>query len=187
MSSRNTRTASRRCRRAYQAVVSQFDRLQALAAAEPEDRLFRRATRVSKWSVADHLSHIARSTEAMAGALEAACDSAEAGWSARPSLVGRAVLLTGWIPRGVGRAPRYVEPQAGSPSELVRQLGASRLAVTRLESRLPELARARGRTRHFAFGALTPLQWLRVIAIHTHHHLKIIRAIQRNDRTPRSR
>lgn len=171
-------TASPGCRRAHEVVLAQFDRLEALA-AEPEDRLFRQATRVSGWSVAEHLSHIALSTRAMVGAIEAACEPGETESPGGPTLAGRAVLLTGWIPRGVGQAPEYVEPQPDSPAALAEQLEAARQAVTRLESRLPEIDRARGRTRHFVFGALTPLEWLRVIAIHTRHHLKIIRAIQR--------
>lgn len=171
-------SGSRRCRRTYATVLGQFDRLQTLA-AQPEECLFARAPGISDWSVADHLSHIARATEAMVGAIETASGSSAV--ASRVSLVGRAVLLTGWIPRGVGKAPEHVEPQVGSAPELTRQLSDSRLAVLRLEGRLPEITRARGRTRHFAFGALTPLQWLRIIAVHTRHHLKIIRDIQRTN------
>ncbi|NIR43230.1 MAG: DUF1569 domain-containing protein [Gemmatimonadetes bacterium] len=173
---------SRRCRRAYEAVLSQFDRLESLSAL-PDDRLFQRADAVSRWSVADHLSHIARSIQAMVGAIEAACEPGAEDSGGGPTFPGHAVLLTGWIPRGVGEAPEYMEPQAESSADVARQLEVARQAVERLEPRLPEIERARGRVRHFAFGALTPLQWLRVIAIHTRHHLKIIRAIQRAARS----
>jgi hypothetical protein len=169
-------TAAPRCRGTYDALLRQCDQLEQLA-AEPDERLSYRAQRISAWSVADQLDHIARATQAMAGAIEKALQP-DAPSGGRPSLVGRAVLFTGWIPRGVGKAPQSTEPEPGSREELGSLLTQSRQALDRLESRLPEIDGARGRVNHFAFGDLTPRQWLSVIEIHTRHHLKIIRDIQ---------
>jgi hypothetical protein len=64
--------------------------------------------------------------------------------------------------------------------ERLRELDESRLTVLALEPALADIERAAGRIEHFAFGGLTALQWLRVMAIHTRHHLKIIEGIQRS-------
>jgi hypothetical protein len=166
MSPTNTAgTAEPRCRGTYDALLKQCDQLQELA-AENDERLFYRAEKVSTWSVAEQLEHIARATQLMAGAIEKALQPETAG-SGRPSLVGRAVLFTGWIPRGVGKVPASTEPESASKE----QLGS-------LLADLPEIDGAPGRVNHFAFGDLTPRQWLSVIDIHTRHHLKIIRDIQ---------
>jgi len=157
-------------------LLQHCDQLQKLA-AEPHERLFRRAQRVSAWSVAQQLDHIARTTQAMAAAIEQALQP-HAPSDGRPSLVGRAVLLTGWIPRGAGKAPEGTQPETASREELSRLLAQSRRALERLEPRLPEIDDARGRVNHFAFGDLTARHWLSVIRIHTRHHLKIIRDIQ---------
>jgi hypothetical protein len=177
MSSTSTsETAAPGCRVTFDALLRQCDQLEKLA-AEPDERLFYRAQRISTWNVADQLDHIARATQAMTGAIEQALQP-EAASGGRPSLVGRMVLFTGWIPRGAGKAPQSTQAQTGSKEQLGSLLAQLRQVLDRLESRLPEIDGARGRVNHFAFGDLTPRQWLSVIEVHTRHHLKIVRDIQ---------
>ncbi len=171
-------TASLRCRRIYDAVIELVDEAETLA-AEPDDRLFFRAEKVSKWSVADQLSHIALTTRAMSGVIQRSIESPEGSTAGGRTLVGRAILATGWIPRGVGKAPKEYVPDVGSRDELTAQLAEACRAVELLKSQLPEVESARARNNHFAFGDLTAFEWLQVIKIHTGHHLKIVRAIQR--------
>ncbi|UCC84394.1 MAG: DinB family protein [Gemmatimonadota bacterium] len=177
-----TRVAEPRCRGTYDALLQQCDQLEKLA-AENDERLSYRARRISTWSVAEQLDHIARATQAMAGAIEEAL-RVEGPGGGRPSLVGRMVLFTGWIPRGVGKAPAFTRPAAASREQLGSLLAQSRQALDRLEARLPEIDGARGRVNHFAFGDLTPRQWLSAIEIHTRHHLKVIRDIQKARGSP---
>ncbi|HSG82060.1 MAG TPA: DinB family protein [Gemmatimonadota bacterium] len=169
--------AAARCRGTYDAVLRQCEQLDEMA-AQPDERLFLRAEAVSSWSVAEQLDHIARSTQAMAGAIQQALQP-EATSDGRPSLVGRAILFSGWIPRRVGKAPEFTRAQTGSREDLGRLLAQARGALDRLEPRLSEIDGAPGRVNHFAFGDLTARQWLGVIRIHTNHHLKIIADIQR--------
>lgn len=167
--------ASRRCRGTYDELMRLVDRMRELA-GEPDERLFQRVARVSAWNVGDHLAHLAKSNQAMAGAIRKilAPSSTDAPGL---TLVGRAVLFTGWIPRGAGKAPETTQPQVESGEELRRELGESRETVLELEAMLPEVETATGRVGHFAFGGLTAMQWLRVMAIHARHHFKIIDAI----------
>jgi hypothetical protein len=153
MSSTTASPAAARCRGTFNTLLQQCDRL-------------------------EQLDHIARSTQAMATAIEQALQP-EAASGGRLSLVGRAVLFTGWIPRRVGKAPENTRAQANSREDLTRLLADARASVARLESRLTEIDGAPGRVNHFAFGDLTARRWLDVIRIHTNHHLKIIADIQR--------
>ncbi len=169
--------ASLRCRRVYEELIRLVERMRELA-GEPEARLFQRVERVSAWSVADHLAHLAKSNQAMAGAIRSLL-APGSGQAARGlTLVGRAVLATGWIPRGAGKAPESTRPQVESGDQLRCELDESRKTVLELEAVLPEIETATGRVAHFAFGGLAAMQWMRVMAIHTRHHLKIIDAIR---------
>jgi hypothetical protein len=176
-------SASSRVRRIHDNVMRLGERLQRLA-TESDQRLFYRAEPVSSWSVADHLKHLAKANQAMAGAIHGILDSGADDSGGGPTLVGRAVLLTGWIPRGVGKAPENTRPQTGSSEDLRRSLEELQQAVAALATRLGEIEGSRGRTKHFAFGGLTPFQWVRVMEIHTRHHLKIVGAIQRAAGSP---
>ncbi len=176
-------SAASRMRRVHGNVMKLAERLRRLA-DESDQRLYFRAEPVSTWSVADHLDHLAKANQAMAGAIRGILDSEADVAGGGPTLVGRAVLLTGWIPRGVGKAPEYTKPQTGSSEDLRRNLEESQQAVAALAARLGEIEGSRGRTNHFAFGSLTPFQWVRVMEIHTRHHLKIVQAIQRAAGSP---
>lgn len=169
---------SRRGRRDFDELIRQVDRLSELA-GQTDERLFRRVERVSAWSVADHVDHLAKSNAAMADAIRKLIAPGSSEVDRGLTLVGRAVLLSGWIPRGAGKAPESTRPQVESSDELRRGVGESRQAVLDLESALPAIEAARGRIDHFAFGGLTARQWLRVMVIHTRHHLKIIESIGR--------
>jgi hypothetical protein len=162
----------------YEEIVRLSDILKTLASG-PDDRLFNKAERVSAWSVADHLDHLALSNLTMVRVIEDALaeDATAAGGL---TVVGRLVMLTGWIPRGRGKAPEFALPEVKSGDELRSRVSDAREAVLGLAERLPQIERSDGRRNHFAFGDLTPSQWLRVIEIHTRHHLKIIDAIERN-------
>lgn len=171
--------ASRRCRKLFDEAMRQVARLSQLA-SEPDGRLFQRAERVSAWSVADHLGHLAKSNRAMAGAIRKIVTPGSGEAAGSLTLVGRAVLFTGWIPRGVGKAPEYTRPQVESGEQLRREMDGSQRLVSGLGDVLPEIETSTGRVAHFAFGGLTAAQWLRVMAIHMRHHLKIIAAIRKS-------
>ncbi len=177
------KSSAGRCRKVFAKLARQADQLQALA-AEPDARLFFRAGSVSTWSVADHLAHLAKANRAMADAIRKALASDDARGGGRPTFVGRLVLLTGWIPRGAGKAPQYTEPQAHSSEDLRHELGESQRALEGLEAQLPSIEESALRSNHFAFGDLTPFQWLKVIEIHTRHHLKIIGDLQQTAGSP---
>lgn len=173
---------SRGLHRLHGRLLRQNDRLSGLAGAAAE-RLAVREERVSAWSVGDHLEHMQRVGRSVLGVLDKL--RAEPGPGPRPAIrpVGRLILFVGFIPRGRARATRFVEPQ-GLPREgLQSELAALHARLAALgPAQLAVLEGIAGRLPHPIFGGLDARQWLRFLEIHQHHHLKIIRDIERRHR-----
>ena len=143
-------------------------------ASAPEDQLQKIAAQVSAWSVSQQLDHIIKVGNATLGAIVAA----------KPlegvpgvNLLGRAVMLLGWFPRGRARAPQRLHGLAVSSKELLEQLDTTRGLVARICD--PDFQPADVPVvRHPIFRGLTPAQTLRFVVVHTRHHLKIVRDIR---------
>ena len=180
---------SGRVRRLYRRALDQAETLLALAAGEDEP-LARTAEKVSRWSTAEHLAHLvlvdrsvlARLDRVLApDLLEGTATGIRSG--TKPlTLLGRFVLGSGYIPRGSGRTPDPYRPEAVSLAVLRGDLGEVRDRIAGLGERLGELEASDRRFRHFLFGELNGVQWLRFMGVHHHHHLKIIRDIAKAQR-----
>lgn len=157
-----------------QRIADQMRDVEALIAGG-ETLLAERRTKVSAWSVGQQVDHVLKAANGILATAQAA----------RPvergalRLTGRIVLLTGFIPRGVGKAPERAHGVDRPAPEL-------QAAVERCRERLADL-RSRPETwqlhhpvyLHHIFGGMNPAQAVRLVAIHTHHHLKIVRDIRR--------
>jgi hypothetical protein len=88
----------------------------------------------------------------------------------------RSVLFPlGYFPRGKVKAPKYVlPPEIIETKDLKNQLQTARVHILKLET-LPKKAYF----KHFIFGMLSKKQTLRFLEMHTKHHLKIVRDIQK--------
>lgn len=135
------------------------------------------APEVSAWSVGQHLEHLILAANHVAGLLERDCETHK-GTRERLTWLGRLVLVTGYIRRGVGKSPRRVEP-ANEPRERT-WLEAS---IAQLRGRFSSQGLAhKVRTSnltdpHPYFGELSLARWLRFTVIHQAHHLRIIEDI----------
>jgi hypothetical protein len=138
------------------------------------DLALRRET-ISAWSLGEQIDHVLKVAATMLGRL------AEDGKEPKTpiSLDGRAVLLLGWIPRGVGKAPEATRGMLVPAAELRAALAQVRELAARLDADDARLTHRRRTVRHPRFGGLTPAQALRFLEIHTRHHLKILRDIER--------
>lgn len=125
---------------------------------------------LSNWSIGMHIEHCGLT---MLGI----CDQLSRSQPPRPggfNMVRTLMLFTGWIPRGRAKAPQPVLPQPQPPVEALHQLiEQSRQALARTEPLADEKWFA-----HPMLGPMSKRQTLRFIAVHNHHHLKIIRDIQ---------
>jgi hypothetical protein len=124
----------------------------------------------SAWSTLEHLDHTIR----VASGLLHVLNKEEIPRLPRGiSVIGRLVLLTGWIPRGRGKSPERMLPAPATVDDLQRRLSEMDGQIERVANRTAAVP-AFPIVRHPVFGGLTYGQALRFIAIHTHHHLKIL-------------
>jgi hypothetical protein len=147
----------------------------ALDDVEPwlgRDLATRRAA-VSSWSVGEQLDHTLKVAAAILERLST--EGKEPGTSI--SSLGRLVLALGWMPRGAGKAPEFSLPAQTAASELRAALAGVRATIDALAGDEPRLRSPRRVVRHPRFGGLTAAQALRFAALHTRHHLKILRDI----------
>jgi len=156
-------------------ILAQLSTLADLAKEEPSLEL--RAPAVSAWSIAEQLEHLRRSDVTIVDALTSLdVDGPREG---SPTFAGRLVLVTRYIPRGVGRAPGATQPLEVDLDSLARGLIDVRQGFDTLAAELERLARSRATIRHPALGHFTATQMLTFTAIHHHHHRKIIDDIRR--------
>lgn len=148
-------------------IEGQLDRIGALAAS---DALQERAARVSGWSVAEQLDHVTLVLASGTALLESPGEPPERGIN----LLGRTLLALGWLPRGVAKSPKGVRPAGADAGEIHERIEQIRSRLGQLRGRRELLEQRRPLFRHPYFGGLTPRQGVRFLAVHTHHHLKIV-------------
>jgi hypothetical protein len=144
---------------------------QLLQRAERPDRS---APAVSKWSIHQHLEHAALSARHIADFVRR-LNGGQGEPGGRTRSVAHIVLLTGWIPRGKGQAPEFAMPGDAPDPARIRTLIEDARAI------LSEAGPPRGghRLEHPLLGPFTARQWQRFGQVHTRHHLKIIRDIEK--------
>jgi hypothetical protein len=123
----------------------------------------------SAWCVAEHLDHTLKvTTTTLQILLKPELPVLPRGIN----LIGRMVLLTGWIPRGRGRSPEKLRGAQVPADQLEAQLALLDELIERIASEPPR--NASPVFRHPFFGGLTFAESLSFLTIHTEHHLKII-------------
>jgi hypothetical protein len=150
-------------------------------AALADDKLARVNDRVSLWSTGTQLEHIGIvNNRVMDNAIPGALKDLPENRAGKVLFIGRVMLFTGFIPRGKRKAPEVAVPQ-NAPLEKVRA-GIARYekCLADLEKQLDAIAASPGKFPHPILGPLSAGQWLRFLEVHTHHHIKIIRDIQRS-------
>ena len=123
--------------------------------------------KVSKSNVAWHIDHSLKVILAVTEALKKSNPS-EYQW--KFNLKRQFVYTTGYMPRGVGKAPKAVQSFDEITKESIEQ------QLKRVAIALEELKQL-DKNSHFPhpyFGSLNLKPTLRFLALHTHHHLKII-------------
>lgn len=162
----------------YDRVITQFDQMKRWA-AEPEEKIKRRVDSVSGWSILEQLDHLAAADQFMVMAIESALLKPPKDAKAKTKLLAHAALFMGFIPRGKGKAPDATKPKAQSREQLMKSIDRSLGFVRALEPKLGDISTSLGRAPHPVFGPILASEWLRFMAIHHHHHFKIINDIER--------
>jgi hypothetical protein len=133
-----------------------------------------RADGVSAWSVAEQVDHLVKVNRSIFAHLltRTPAEGKTISWA------GRFVLVTGWIPRGKGTSPKKLRGQAATAADLAAALEACHDTFHQLAEEPEPLLAPVPSLPHKMFGALTPLEALRFVPIHTRHHLKIVEEIR---------
>ena len=137
-----------------------------------------RAPAVSQWSCGEQAGHILLVAEAMARSIEGNLADPERDEDGGRVDFARRVLEAGGFPRGRAESPARVNPLGRTQDELAALLPAVADAWDAIAAREEELRSCPARARHFVFGYLTSAEWVRMCAIHTAHHLAIVRDIR---------
>ncbi|HKR64848.1 MAG TPA: DinB family protein [Thermoanaerobaculia bacterium] len=125
----------------------------------------------SAWTVSEHLDH---TIKVASSTIQVLLKPELPTLPYKMNLMGRLVLLCGWIPRGRGKAPEKLTGAHATREDLDARLTQLDAIVDRASAEPPRSDAPV--LRHPAFGGLSWEQSLAFVAIHTHHHLKIIRA-----------
>ena len=133
---------------------------------------------ISHWSIGQHIHHVLKADRLNFKAAEVILSGKGSPWSDKSIAVEHPVMKTGVIPRGVSKAPEFVQP----PKKIdVADLEALRLKVMDLwQGVLPALQEDQeewGMIPHHALGELGALDWLRFAWIHSRHHGEIAHEI----------
>lgn len=92
------------------------------------------------------------------------------------TLLGNFCLITRYIPRGRGKAPKVVlPPEIIKLNDLTEQLKAARIAIADYSE-----INSKATFKHPYFGILNKTSTFNFLEVHTKHHLKIIEDILKN-------
>jgi len=157
-----------------QELDAQLARVAGLLREEP-DATALRSESVSRWSIGEQLDHALQAVEVGLARL------AEPGEPIRRgiSLVGRILLRVGRLPRGVGKSPKAILPRPSNRADLATTLDEVRARLRSLAAQAEVWRSKRPVVLHPYFGGLTPRQTVRMLAVHTDHHLRIVHDIRR--------
>ena len=144
-----------------------------------DERLFAmRDGSVSGWSCGEHAGHIALVTKGTARFIVDNLNEPQRNIDGEWTEHAAPVLEGGDFPRGGAKAPPQVDPVGRGRDDLLRVLGDATHAWQGLRSQEQQLKLCPARAPHFGLGYLTSSEWVRFCAIHTAHHLAIVRDIR---------
>ena len=134
---------------------------------------------ISGWSCGEHAGHVTLVAHWIAtGIQENLADrerNTEGQWTDRAG----PILEAGGFPRGVAEAPERVSPANRSREDFLTVIPAAVSAWEGIRARSAALPYCPARFPHFALGYLTSSEWVRFCALHTAHHLAIVRDIRK--------
>lgn len=161
--------------RSHEQLIAGIERCRELA--DDETRLLISNDTISGWSVGLHVEHLWRADSGILGWIQKRLDDSAPASDGAPTRTGRAVLVSGWIPRGRAKAPAPSVPEGLDIASLPDRLVELRGLADALQPRLADLHASRATREHPILGHFTPAQWLRFLDVHHRHHDKIIRDI----------
>ena len=132
---------------------------------------------LSAWSCGQHAAHAVMVAQTIVDRIEGnLAEPSQNQEEATPELAHR-VLSAGRFPRGSATSPTDVHPESRPREEFQPLLPAAIESWGRIQARADELPACPARYPHFRLGYLTSVEWVRMCAVHTAHHLAIVHDI----------
>jgi len=130
-------------------------------------------TSVSQKGIYWHVDHCLRILE---GIPEVMHSSEKQDYNPKSSLMKFVIMSFGWMPRGKGKSPKHVLPDENNLNKESIQKRFDRAFLQVIDAaNLPEWQFF----RHPLFGSLKRDEAIKFMGIHTRHHLKILREIEK--------
>lgn len=167
--------ASSRMIRSHAGVLQGIERCRSIAG--DGDAWAARVKGLSAWSVGQQLEHLLLADESIVGRVERLREEGAVPAGGRPTFAGYAVLLSGSIPRGRGRAPDFTVPEGRPAAEIGDRFGAVAERYEALRPALADLETLKATGAHPILGHFTASRWLRFAHVHHLHHERIVRDI----------
>jgi hypothetical protein len=145
---------------------------------ESPDLYVLRNGEISGWSCGEHAGHVVLVTRWIASGIEQnlrePTRDADGAW-AEPT---ESILVAGDFRRGAAESPPEVNTFGRDHEEFLPVLPAAEAAWREIASKSNELPRCEARFPHFALGYLNSTEWVRFCALHTAHHLAVVRDLR---------
>jgi len=132
---------------------------------------------VSAWSCGQHAGHSLLVARLMSDRIEGNLAEPEQNKDEATWDVAIRVMTAGGFPRGAAESPADVLPGTRAAGEFLSLLDDTISAWEKLRGRASELPRCPARALHPRLKWLTSAEWVRMCAVHTAHHLALVRDI----------
>lgn len=142
----------------------------------------RRDSEVSGWSCGQHAGHSLLVAAVIAERIEGNLGDPDRNSGEQPHELAHHVFTKGGFRRGVATAPPEALPEGRSREDYLSMLPEVVAAWEAIETRADELPGCAARARHFTLGHLTSTEWVRMCAVHTAHHLRLVLDIAGDER-----
>jgi hypothetical protein len=133
---------------------------------------------VSGWTCGQHAGHLALVTQWIGMEIEQNLREPSRDTDGEWEANAETVLSSGDFPRGEWNAPAAVNPGGRTPDDFLVVLSDAEARWRELRLRSDALADCPARFHHFVLGYLTSTDWVRFCAIHSAHHLAVVRDIR---------
>lgn len=132
---------------------------------------------VSGWSCGQHAGHSLLVAQLMATAVEGNLADPEQNEHETTWDVALRVMTAGDFPRGAAESPPDVHPEDRAREDFLALLDPTVESWARVRRRAADLPGCAARALHPRLKYLTSTEWVRMCAVHTAHHLALVRDI----------
>ena len=133
---------------------------------------------VSGWTCGEQAGHLALVTNGIASGIEANLADPKRDTDGEWTEPTEAILREGDFPRGIARSPEHVDPRGRPRQEFLAALNDAERRWSALREQAEQISACPGRFPHFALGYMTSSEWVRFCALHSAHHLAVVRDIR---------